>query len=277
MVPGGAVMKFRLKALQRMREPDELDSPTLLASPRGWIATFVVLIVVVAAGVWSFVGRLPVTVTAKGLLTHPAGTAQLQSPYTGTVRTMMVSPGLRVVRGQAVAEVLRADGTVRTVSSPFSGEVVTTSASEGAMVREGDGLLAMERTDAPRDRLVAMLFVPGDHALGIAPGRTVDLAVSDAPPGVFGLLRGRVTSISPYPLMAEGVAALVGGDLAARGYLTAEPPRLVVVDLLPDPRTISGYSWTTETGPPMELRSQVTVTGTVTLGSQTPFNLLLGR
>lgn len=142
-------MKFRLKALQRMREPDELDSPTLLASPRGWIATFVVLIVVVAAGVWSFVGRLPVTVTAKGLLTHPAGTAQLQSPYTGTVRTMMVSPGLRVVRGQAVAEVLRADGTVRTVSSPFSGEVVTTSASEGAMVREGDGLLAMERTDAP--------------------------------------------------------------------------------------------------------------------------------
>lgn len=105
----------------------------------------------------------------------------------------------------------------------------------------------------------------------------MDLAVSDAPPGVFGLLRGRVTSISPYPLMAEGVAALVGGDLAARGYLTAEPPRLVVVDLLPDPRTISGYSWTTETGPPMELRSQVTVTGTVTLGSQTPFNLLLGR
>lgn len=270
-------MKFRFKALQRMREPDELDSPTLLASPRGWIATFVVLIVVVAAGVWAFVGRLPVTVTAKGLLTHPAGTAELQSPYTGTVRTLMVAPGGRVVRGQAVLEVMRPDGAVRTVSSPFTGEVVATSVGEGAMVREGDGLLAVERTDAPRDRLVAMLFVPGDHALGIVPGRTVDLAVSDAPPGAFGLLRGTVTSISRYPLMAEGVAGLVGGDLAARGYSTAQAPRLVVVDLVPDARTPSGYAWTTEAGPPMELRSQVTVTGTVTLSSQTPFNLLLGR
>jgi hypothetical protein len=29
-------MIFRFKALARMREPDELDAPTILAAPRGW-------------------------------------------------------------------------------------------------------------------------------------------------------------------------------------------------------------------------------------------------
>ena len=54
-------MNFRFKALQRMREPDELDSPTLLAAPRGWIAVFVVLIIMIGAGTWVFAGRLPIT------------------------------------------------------------------------------------------------------------------------------------------------------------------------------------------------------------------------
>jgi hypothetical protein len=270
-------VKFRFKALQRMREPDELDSPTLLASPRGWIATFVVLIVVVAAAVWSFVGRLPVTVTAGGLLTHPAGTAELESPFTGTVRTMLVAAPDTVFRGQPLVEVTEADGKVKVVASPFTGHIVGASVGEGHMVRQGDGLLTVERTDGPDDRLVAMLFVPGDHALGIAPGRTVDLAVSTAPPGAFGLLRGRVTSISRYPLMKEGISGLVGGDLAARSYTTGEAPLLVIVDLVRDERTPSGYAWSTEAGPPTRLDSQVKVNGTITLSSQTPFNLLLGR
>jgi hypothetical protein len=73
------------------------------------------------------------------------------------------------------------------------------------------------------------------------------------------------------------MSQLVGGELAARGFVGASPPRLVLVDLDRDTGTASGYSWTTKTGPPIQLESQVNVTGTITLGSQTPFDLLLGR
>jgi biotin carboxyl carrier protein len=270
-------MRFRLKALQRMREPDELDSPTLLASPRGWIATFVVLIVVAGAAVWAFAGRMPITVSATGLLTHPGGTARLQSPYAGMVRSMFVHPDDAVARGQTVAEIVQADGKARLVDSPFTGRVVAATADDGHMVTPGEDLLTVERTDGPGDRLVAMLFVPADQTLGIVPGKTVDLAVSTAPPRAFGLLRGRVVSISTYALMPEGVADLVGGESAARGYLQGAPPRLVIVDLFPDPRTASGFAWSTRAGPPERLQSQVNVTGSINLGSQTLFDLLLGR
>lgn len=271
-------MKFRFKALQRMREPDELDSPTLLASPRGWIATFVVLIIVAAASVWFFVGRLPVTVSAAGLLTHPAGTARLQSPYGGTVRSMLVRPDDAVRRGQEVAVIaLDGAGSERTVHSPFTGRVVAFNAVDGHVVTPGEELLLIERTDAPDDRLVAMLFVPVDRAMGVVPGKPVDLSVSSAPPGAFGLLRGRVASVSAYPMMLEQAADMVGGLEAARGYLKGVPARLVIVDLDRDPATPSGYAWSTKDGPPVRLQSQVSVVGAIGLGSQTLFDLLLGR
>jgi hypothetical protein len=270
-------MRFRFKALQRMREPDELDSPTLLASPRGWIATFVVLIIVAAAAVWFFAGRLPMTVPAAGLLTHPAGTARLQSPYGGTVRSMLVRPDDTVRRGQAVAVITENGGTDRTVTSPFTGRVVAGSAVDGHVVAPGEELLLVERTDAPDDRLVAMLFVPVDRAMGVVPGKQVELSVSSAPPGAFGLLRGRVQSVSSYPVLPEQAADLVGGMEAARGYIKNVSTRLVIVDLERDPGTPSGYAWSTKKGPPVGLQSQVSVTGAIGLGSQTLFDLLLGR
>ena len=50
-------MQFRFTALRKMRAPDELDTTILLARPRAWIATLVVLIVVAGAGVWAFLGQ----------------------------------------------------------------------------------------------------------------------------------------------------------------------------------------------------------------------------
>ncbi|WP_405088075.1 HlyD family efflux transporter periplasmic adaptor subunit [Microbispora sp. NBC_01389] len=270
-------MRFRFKALQRMREPDELDSPTLLASPRGWIATFVVLIVVAGVTVWAFVGRLPINVSAAGLLTHPGGTALMQSPYSGMVRKLFVHPDDSVTQGQLVAEITPVSGQPHLVTSPFTGHVVAAAVDDGHMVAVGENLLTVERTDAPDDRLVAMLFVPADQTLGVVPGRAVDIAVSTAPPGSFGLLRGRVASVGTYPLVLEELSDLVGGEAAARAYLKGTPPRLVIVDLDRDPRTASGYAWSTKAGPPVRLQSQVNVTGSIGLGSQTLFDLLLGR
>ena len=270
-------MNFRFKALQRMREPDELDSPTLLAAPRGWIAVFVVLIIMIGAGTWVFAGRLPITLSASGLLTRPGGTAQLQSPYTGVVRHLFVHPADPITSGQRVAEVVSPDGTAQFVRSPFTGQVIDLSVSDGQVVTMGTTVVTVERTDAPNDRLLAMIFVPSDHAVRVAPGDRVDLAVSTAPPGAFGLLRGRVTSIGAYPLTSQALSGLVGGESAAQPYLSGAAPRLIIVDLTPDSHTRSGYAWSTSSGPPVTLRSQVTVKATLNLGSQTPFNLFLGR
>ncbi|MEU3369414.1 HlyD family efflux transporter periplasmic adaptor subunit [Streptomyces sp. NPDC006711] len=270
-------MNFRYKALQRMREPDELDSPTLLAAPRGWIAVFVVMIIMAGASLWAFRGSLPISVSAPGLLTRPLGSAQVQSPVPGTVTQLLVRATDSVAAGQPVARVRSADGTSSPVTSPFAGHVVGLGVSEGQVIPAGSTLATVERTDAADDRIVAMVFVPAARAVGLVPGRPVDLSVSSAPAGVFGLLRGRITSVSPYPLTSGELTGLVGGDLAARSYAATSAPRLVVVDLVRSSATRSGYAWSTTDGPPHALDTQVSVQATINLGSQTPFSLILGR
>jgi HlyD family secretion protein len=270
-------MNFRFKALQAAREPDELDAPTLLARPRGWIAVLSVLIVVAGAGVWAFLGALPRTVTATGLLTRPGGVAVVQSLYPGQVRQVYATPGGQVAAGQPVAALLDPGGRLRQVTSPYAGEVVNVSVAGGQVVGVGAEVLTVERTDAAADRLLAMLFVPADSAVGVAPGQPVDLAVSSAPPAAFGVLKGRVTSVSAYPLSSAALAALLGGAGPASGYASGGATRLVVVDLLRDPATASGYGWSTRTGFPHPLRSQAKVTGTIVLGAQSPIRFVLGR
>ncbi|MFF7354043.1 MULTISPECIES: HlyD family efflux transporter periplasmic adaptor subunit [Streptomyces] len=278
-------MKFRFKALQRMREPDELDTPTLLAAPRGWIALFVVMITMTGALLWVFAGRLPISVDAPGLLTRPGGTGLVQSPYAGVVQEVLARPADTVAQGQPLARVKDAAGRARVVSSPFAGQVVGLPVDKGQVVRPGTTVASVERTDGDTatgggsdpDAMVAMVFVPSSRAAGLAPGESVDLSVSTAPAGTFGLLRGRIESVSPYALTREAVAGLVGGDLAAHAYAGSSPPHLVVVRLLRAEGTPTGFAWTSASGPPGRLSTQVSVTATINLGHQTPFDLFLGR
>ncbi|MFJ5547849.1 HlyD family efflux transporter periplasmic adaptor subunit [Streptomyces sp. NPDC093225] len=270
-------MKFRYQALQRKREPDELDAAVMLAAPRGWIAVFVVLIVMAGAVGWALVARLDVTVDAPGVLTHPGGTSQVQSPYTGMAKELLVRPAEEVKAGQAIARLTDPAGQVRTITSPFTGKVISAPLNTGQYVRTGATVATVERTDLPEDRLVALVFVPAERAARLVPGRPVDLSVSTAPPAAFGLLRGRVTSVDPYPLTREALAAIVGGDLAVDNFDHGQAPRLVTVDLIPDADSASGYAWSSAKTPPVRLGSQTTVSASIELRSQSPFDLVLGR
>lgn len=268
-------MMFRFKALQKMREPDELDSPTLLASPRGWIAVFVVCFVLVGAAVWAVVGGIPVSMSAPGVITYPGGTVTVQTPVAGTVRRLLVQPGDTVTAGAPLAELDTGDG-ISTVPSPFTGTVVGREVSDAAVIERGAALVSVERRSGPDEPMVAMLFVPEAASTALRPGQPATLALSTAPAAQFGLLRATITSVSPYALSAAQVADLVGGPLAAEPYLTAGAPRLVLAALQPDTATASGLAWTTVTGPPGPVRTQTQVQATVTLGSRAPLSLLFG-
>jgi hypothetical protein len=266
-----------MKALQKMREPDELDAPTLLAAPRGWIAVFVVMIMMAGVVIWGFLGRLPLTRSATGLLTHPLGISSVQTPYGGVVHDVLVTAGQTVQAKQNLAVVTDATGLAHNVTSPFRGTVVGVSISGGEVISVGTPVMSVERTDGPDDRLVAMLFLPADEATGIAPGEAVVLAVSSAPAAAFGLLRGRVVTVSKFPLTSQALNGLLGDPLAVQTYAPHGAPRMVLVDLVPDRTTVSGFAWTTRNGPPTALQSHVTVAGTISLGGRSPVSFVLGR
>lgn len=270
-------MEFRFKALQQAREPDELDAATMLASPRGWVAVFVIMILIIGAGVWSVFGQLPQTTTVQGLLTYPQGVSEVESLYTGQVTAVDVAPLGTVKAGQPMVAITDAAGGRHVVDSPFSGNVINVSAAPGQVVSEGETVATVEQTGAPGDQLVAMLLVPESEAQGIEPGASVQLDVSSAPASVYGLLKAKVTGISPYPVTAAELDQLLGGELDSLGFTGLQASRIVIADLESDPTTASGYAWNGVAGPPMKLQSQTTVTGVILLGEQRPVDIVLGR
>jgi pyruvate/2-oxoglutarate dehydrogenase complex dihydrolipoamide acyltransferase (E2) component len=270
-------MNFRFKALAQLREPDELDAPVVLASPRGWLVIASLTLVTAAAVGWALFGRLPQTVSATGLITRPEGTVQVQSLYTGMVDAVHAGIGGYVRAGQELADIRDAGGASHEIVSPFAGQVTSVGVAVGQVISTGSAVATVERSAVGGSQLVALLLVPSSQAAQIVPGEGVGLSVASAPSAAFGLLRGRVVSVSQFPLTSAEVNAVLGGTTTAAMSGAGVAPRLVTVSLQKDSRTASGYAWTTAAGPPQALPAQTTATGTVTLGSQAPISLLFSN
>jgi biotin carboxyl carrier protein len=267
-------MDFRFKALAKQREADELDTPTVLTSPRGWLTLLCLATVTLAAVAWAVFGRLPQTVSADGLITRPHGTAQVQSLYAGMVTGIHANIGDQVRAGQDVAVVADARGASHRIVSLFTGQVIGMEITEGEVIGAGTTVATIERSGPGGGQPVAMLFASPRQVAGIVPGEGVGLSVASAPSVAFGLLRGRVLAVSQFPLTASEISALFAGIVPAGTIAADEGKLLVTVSLRRDSRTASGYSWTTTAGPPHALPLLVPATGTIALGEQAPITVL---
>lgn len=269
--------QFRVKALEQLREPDDLDAAMRLARPRAWLAIFVLGAVIATAGVWSFTGQLTRTVSAQGLIAHRSGVASLQSPYSGLVSNVSAVPGQDIAAGDVVVTITDPTGETHTITSPFPGTVSSAPVEVGEAVQIGTTVVTLERTDGQNAQLVGMLFVPSASGASVAPGMVVDLSISSAPAAAYGVLRGRVASVGAFPVTDQQLQALLGNELLTNQFLSKGAADLVVVNLDTDPSTESGLRWSTPKGPPFRIMSLTELSGSVQIGSEKPISLVFGR
>ncbi|GAA1807204.1 MAG: HlyD family efflux transporter periplasmic adaptor subunit [Actinobacteria bacterium] len=268
-------MKFRFKALERQRQPDQLDSPLLLASPRGWVAVFTVLITTVMIGLWGFLGSIPRYADASGLLTFAGGIVTVESDVAGALVDLPVTMGQQIHQGQQLGTVRGRGGEDNRIISPASGRVVSVASALGNYVAPGEPLVQLERVGVDDLEMGATLIVSGDMVPYVHPSQEVTLAVPGVNPRAFGRLKGVVESVSEYPVSAQQLATVTGQSSPA-GEPVGENRHLVTIRLLPDSTTVSGYQWTSVSGPPVRLQSRTPVSGALSLGGIKPVSILLG-
>jgi HlyD family secretion protein len=91
----------------------------------------------------------------------------------------------------------------------------------------------------------------------------------------YGMLLGRIESVSPFPATPEGMAAtLHNADLVER-FRRRGAPYAAVVSFEPDPRTSTGYRWSSRRGPPDLLVAGALAKAEVETRRQRPVELLL--
>ncbi|WP_028581770.1 NHLP bacteriocin system secretion protein [Desulfogranum japonicum] len=98
---------YRRIALDKLASPEELDHLPQLISPRLLFLLFFIFLLVFAVLIWGFIGRIPVTVKAQGII-QLKGDVTIESDSSGTVENVFVAVGDEVKPGQLVA-VIRQD------------------------------------------------------------------------------------------------------------------------------------------------------------------------
>jgi len=100
---------FRQKALDRLSSPESLDQLMRVSGAREWVALLALGVVILAALVWSVVGKLPTAVSGRGVLVRPSHIVDCQSLGAGRLATLDIKPGDVVRKGDVLGRIDQTD------------------------------------------------------------------------------------------------------------------------------------------------------------------------
>lgn len=92
-------------SLEQIASPERLDQLMQVVKPNDFIPVVAVGGFTAIAIFWSFVGRIPVTVTGQGVLISPQRVVELQSPIAGQLQFLSVKDNQCVKQGEVLATI----------------------------------------------------------------------------------------------------------------------------------------------------------------------------
>jgi HlyD family secretion protein len=96
---------FRQKSLERLASPEKLDQLMQVVNPKSWLPLATLGSLVIAGGIWSVYGKIPVTVEGRGVLIHPGKVIPLQAPIQGQLADLKIKSGEEVKKGDIIATI----------------------------------------------------------------------------------------------------------------------------------------------------------------------------
>ncbi len=91
---------FSKKALKNLSSPEELDKVVVISSSSTWIALLASLAFIITVVVWGFMGEIPDTVYAQGIIIDRSGKIDITPLGAGKIISLEVQGGDHVKKGQ---------------------------------------------------------------------------------------------------------------------------------------------------------------------------------
>ena len=268
---------FRKVALERLSSPEQLDQLMRVTQRRGWLALMGFGALLATGVLWGVFGSVSSKLVGQGLLMRQGGLKTVVANYSGELTEFQVGVGDVIDRGEVVASLFQpnqgAATQLRYVASPYAGRVVEIMLDQGSFVQEGTRLLNLEPLDAP---LEAIVYVSSADGKRVQADMDVEISPATVRPEEFGYIRGRVQSVSTFPVTREGMARVMGApDLAAQ-FSAGGQPYEIVVRLESDPTSYSGYRWSSR-GPDVTIETGTMCTAKIVVEKQRPLALVIPR
>lgn len=100
---------FRRESLERLSSPERLDQLMQVVAPQAWLGLAALTGLCTLGIGWSIWGKLPLTVTGRGILVRPYQVVEVQLAAAGKLQSLRVKVGDRVELGEVLGVIDQAD------------------------------------------------------------------------------------------------------------------------------------------------------------------------
>ena len=227
---------FRKTALERLSSPDQLDSMLKITSPMSWVGIGAAAALAAAVVVWSFTGSIPDTVSAPGFIVYSYNTNTLYSTASGTVKDVLVDPGMIVEPGTPVVELYSSNGDEITIESDQNGRVSEFFVEKDTEVTPNAELFRL--SPLTENEMSLVCYVDFNTAKQLEPGMETAIYLNSIDSGTYGHMEAVITNVDRYISSEGALAEMLGAD-GQMAYMVTQngPVAAVTCELKTDENT----------------------------------------
>lgn len=195
---------FRAEAIAAAGGGNRLNTLSPIISPRLWILTAALALMLAAIVAWGVLGKIPTTVIGSGIFLRGERLDAVHVLDGGYVSEIRVREGDRVSKGGCVAIIStgksQSDGAPTQVLSPFEGRVVSIEAEVGDYLEAGRVISILSSGELAPTCIAFVALSEGKAIVKGMPAR-VTFATADAQAGAH--VTGHVSHVDGFITSAE--------------------------------------------------------------------------
>lgn len=305
---------FRNISLKKLSSPEQLDELIKVTSPRAWLVLIAITGILISTLVWGFLGSIPTKIEGQGILLNNGGVFSIEHHTSGRVIDVRFKVGDRVKAGDVVARIelpelvdrinsllddlknkednkqtglpeyktierqvirLREELDYKSkIVSQVDGRILEINISKGSNIENGQSLITLEQSGGTV-KMEAVVFVLAGQGEEILPGMEAQISPTTVNKEEFGYMLGRVTSVSKYPATTQSMMKTLENEKLVSELSGQGASLMVCIDLIPDSNSISGYKWSSPSGPPVSINSGTLVNSTVVVNREKPISKII--
>lgn len=205
----------------RSGSPEALDQVTETTTPRGWWALGAVIVIVVAALIWSIVATIPQQVSGTGVVSSFNYSSTVAAPVAGVVK-FEAAVDKSVEPDSVIATVTPfGGGTPVPVTAGLTGSVNGIYVSDGEGVEAGESMATVVVSPDPQKGIIVGTFVPAADAMTYFVGQTAQVSVTDLALSQTSVATATITDVANSPSSLDGMANFSGSETIAQSWMTA--------------------------------------------------------
>lgn len=159
------------------------------------------------------------------------------------------------------------------ITSKYDGSLVEIMATNGDTVRDGQPILSVEVEHAQRE---VMIYLPANGAAErLKPGMKAQISLATYKKERYGYLLGEVVAVSKFPASEQSMMTVFDNAALVHEMSANGAPIAVLVRLIPDSKTSSGYAWSSQAGAKAAVHNGTLCSGSFIVESKRPISLVI--